>query len=65
MLKEALYYARMAHYYGRFIKAAPIADPEAAIRETLLRREENFLNLSGPFSLLIVSTVCCRKDPSV
>jgi hypothetical protein len=30
-----------------------------------LSGEENFLNLSRPFSLLIVSTVCCRKDPSV
>jgi hypothetical protein len=46
MFREALYYARMAWYYGRFIKAAPIADPVAAIRETLARREENFLNLA-------------------
>ncbi|HSR06321.1 MAG TPA: hypothetical protein VLM42_04155 [Bryobacteraceae bacterium] len=45
MLSEARYYARMAWYFGRFTKAAPIADPEAAIRETLAHREENFLNL--------------------
>lgn len=45
MLREAQYYARMAWHYGRFVKALPIADPETAIRETLSRREENFLNL--------------------
>ena len=45
MLSEARYYARMAWHFGRFIKAAPITDPEAVIRETLSRREENFLNL--------------------
>ncbi len=45
MFKEAIYYARMAWYYGRFVKAAPIPDPEAAIRDTLLHREDNFLNL--------------------
>ena len=45
MLSEALYYARMAWHYGRFVKMAAILDPESVVRENFARREQNFLNL--------------------
>jgi len=45
VLKEAAYYARMAFYFGQFVRLAPVADPRALIADTLRRRDEHFLDL--------------------
>ena len=52
MFKEALYYTRMAGYFGRYVKLPLVPDPEAALRGNLERRAANFLELmrTGIFS---------------
>jgi hypothetical protein len=45
VLRETAYYARMAFYFGQFVRLVPITDPRALIAETLRRRDEHFLDL--------------------
>ncbi len=45
MLKEALYYSRMAWHFGRFLRMPPVRDPQALLRHHLEHRDENFLAL--------------------
>src|ERR1700691_5809157 len=51
-LREALYYARMAGYFASYVRMPLLADPAAALRSNLERREDNFLGLvrTGVFS---------------
>ncbi len=43
MLKEAVYYTRMALGMSRLLRAEPLADPESVIRRQLENRETTFL----------------------
>src|SRR5580704_18453885 len=43
MLKEAVYYAKMARGLLGVMRPGPVADPGAPLREHLGRREENFV----------------------
>lgn len=48
MIEEAIYYARMAWYYGRYARMQPPADYRAVLRANAARREERFLELVKP-----------------
>lgn len=48
MIKEAVYYSRMAWHYGRFARSRPVEDYRSVLRGNTLRREARFLALVKP-----------------
>lgn len=47
MIREANYYAQLAAGLARWVREPIIPDPDAAVREMVLHREANFLELMG------------------
>ena len=46
MIREALYYGRMAWFYGGFVRTRPAENPADLLKRSLERRGENFLELA-------------------
>lgn len=48
MIREAIYYSRMAWHYGAYTRMRPPADYRSLLRANTARREERFLELVKP-----------------
>lgn len=71
MIREANYYAQLAAGLARWVREPVLADPDAVIREMVLRREANFLELTrkaifahpaNPFNALLRHAGCEHGD---
>ena len=45
LLRPALYYLRMARYFGAYVRMDPPEDPGGMVKAVATRRNENFLGL--------------------